>query len=145
MLRVLSLCTGSIHRCFEASFATSDLGEVQRLASIDEVVKIFNTSARLEAVNTELVPPENLSIGFRNPSKQIIKMVFKSPAILSIKLMTPPIPSIQKRVSRIRTMYALFHSSAHIYNYLAIVAGVTMVMGNSTNVSQTINRLLLCV
>ena len=76
---------------------TSDLSEVQRLASIDEVVKIFNTSARLEAVNTELVPPENLSIGFRNPSKQIIKMVFKSPAILSIKLMTPPIPSIQKR------------------------------------------------
>jgi hypothetical protein len=97
VLRVLSLCTGSIHRCFEASFATSDLGEVQRFASIDEVVKIFNTSTRLEAVNIELVPPENLSIGFHNPSKQIIKMVFESPVILSTKLMTLPIPSIQKK------------------------------------------------
>jgi hypothetical protein len=43
--------------CFEVSFATSDLGEAQRLASIDEAVKIFNTSARLEAVNIELAPP----------------------------------------------------------------------------------------
>ena len=78
----MSLCTGSIHQCFEASFATSDLSEVQRLASIDEVVKIFNTSARLEAVNTELAPPENLSIGFRNPSKQIIQNGFREPCDL---------------------------------------------------------------
>jgi hypothetical protein len=108
---------------------TSDLGEVQRLASIDKAVEIFNTSARLEAVNIELAPPENLSIGFRNPSKQIIKMVFESPVILSTRLMTPPIPSIQKMVSRIRTVYVLFPSSAHICSYLAIVAGVAMVMG----------------
>jgi hypothetical protein len=53
----------------------------------------------------------------------------KKLSIPFIGFMTPPIPLIQKRVSRIRTMYVLFPSSAHICSYLAIVAGVAMVMG----------------
>jgi CRISPR-associated endoribonuclease Cas6 len=104
--------------CFEVSFVSSDLGEVQKLASVDEAVNIFDARARLEAVSVELVSPENLSIGFRDPGKQVIKMVFESPVILSVKLMTPPVPSIQRKVSRIKTMYVLFPSPAHICSYL---------------------------
>jgi CRISPR-associated endoribonuclease Cas6 len=104
--------------CFEVSYASQDISGVQSLASVDEDVKVFSSRARVEAKNIEIVTADTLTIGFRNPQDQVIKIVFETPTLLSVKLMTPPVPEIQKRLAKAKTLYMLFPSPAHICSYL---------------------------
>ena len=69
---------------------------MQSLASVDEDVKMFSSRARVEAKNIEIVTADTLTIGFRNLQDQVIKIVFETPTLLSVKLMTPPVSEIQK-------------------------------------------------
>jgi hypothetical protein len=124
---LLHCSTGAIARgrveagealCFEVSYASQDISGVQSLASVDEDVKVFSSRARVEAKNIEIVTADNLTIGFRNPQDQVIKIDFETPTLLSVKLMTPPVPEIQKRLAKARTLYMLFPSPAHICSYL---------------------------
>jgi CRISPR-associated endoribonuclease Cas6 len=105
--------------CFEISYVSNNLSEIQNLTSVDDEIKIFSSKARIEVTNIEVVSLDNLTIGFKNPKTQLIKMVFETPTLLSTKLMTPPIPAIQRKISRTRTLYTLFPNPAHICSYLA--------------------------
>ena len=104
---------------FDVSYVTSDMGEVTALANISREIRFLGTKAKLEATSIEVVHVDNLSIGFRDADKQLVKLVFKTPVVLSAKLMAPPIPSIQRKLRRVGPRYILYPSISHICSYLA--------------------------
>jgi len=102
---------------FSISMAIRSPDDVADVQSIDRVVEVGpGKKLRVYLKELEIVSPDSLSIGLS--LDRVVRIRFLSPALLSTKLMAPPLPHFLKRVSSIRERYVLYPSSAHICCYL---------------------------
>ena len=105
---------------FDLSFVLSDSSKLDSIASGGEcLVSIWGRRVRVSLKTLEFTPLKSLSIGFADPNKQLIKMVFHTPILLSSKLMAPPLESFRKRLEKAENLYILYPSTSHICNYLS--------------------------
>jgi len=132
---------GGESTCFEAgsnlyfsvSLASGDPGVLEDLA-VDEVVQPegWPTRFRIYTERVEFAKVDDLSIGFTDPEKQAVKIVFRTPTLLPSKLMAPPLDSFRKRLGE-KNLYILYPSIGHICCYLAKLyhssTGVTLMGG----------------
>ncbi len=103
---------------FRLSIAVEDPSILEKIG-FSEIEVRPNPSSRflLGVRELEVVSIDSLSIGLDSFDK-VVRIRFLSPALLSTKLMAPPLPHFLKRVERIRERYVLYPSSAHICSYL---------------------------
>jgi len=102
--------------------------------AVDEVVQPegWPTRFRVYTERVEFAKVDDLSIGFADPERQAVKIVFRTPTLIPSKLMAPPLDSVRKRLGG-KNLYILYPSIGHICCYLAKLyhssTGVTLMCG----------------
>jgi len=117
------VCIDSSSRYFfDLSIASRDTSLLDSISSVyEDVVEVSSWGARFRVSidSIEIVSIDNLSIGFNDSGKQVVKLVFHTPTLLSSKLMAPPLDSFKKRIEAMPNLYVLYPSTGHICSYLA--------------------------
>ncbi len=117
------ICLDPGSRCFfNLSIASSDPSFIDKISrDHEDVVEIPDWSSKFRVTmdSVEMSSINELSIGFSNSSKQVIRLVLNTPMLLSSKLMAPPLDGFRRRVERMPNLYILYPSTGHICSYLA--------------------------
>ncbi len=102
---------------FEIRVAVPSMDEVPLVTQqFDEEVVFGGTRFRVWLEEVEVVGREGIRLGL--PRGYLARIRFVSPALLSSKLMAPPLDTFLKKVSRVRN-YVLYPSMGHLFSYLA--------------------------